>query len=306
MDVDTVYLGEVVCSKREPFFEPYERQVIQRLQKAGKEVVLSSLAMVTTPRESDSIKEKAKSGFMVEANDVAAVQVLAGKPFVVGPFINVMNEGTRDYLIGLGAKRIVLPVELSGAAVGVLASSCGVPFVCRNGRKKLTPSPAKPKGLPAQAQDFASSPSRGEGLSIETEVQVFGRQPLSVAMRCYAARAYGRNKDGCRFACGHDPDGLAVDAFDGKPILSVSGTMTLSHGYAVLLDGMEKLKKQGVSHFRLSPQDVDMVRVASLYRAVLTGRQDPESAKAQLEKMVGDVPFVNGFFHAREGLAWVD
>ena len=122
MDVDEVYLGEVTCSKREPFFEPYQEEVIERLQKAGKKVNLSSLAMVTTPREIASIKKKAKSGLLVEANDVAAVQALAGKPFIVGPFINVMNEGTRDYLVGLGAKRVVFASELSGTAIGMLAA----------------------------------------------------------------------------------------------------------------------------------------------------------------------------------------
>lgn len=266
MDVDIVYLGEAVCSKREAFSKTHEPKIINRLQKAGKQVVLSTLAMVTTPGEIASIKEKAKSGLLVEANDVAAVHVLAGKPFIVGPFVNVMNEGTRDYFSRLKAKRIVLASELSGAAIGVLA--------------------AKGKG-------------------IETEVQVFGRQPLSVAMRCYAARAEGRNKDSCRYACGLYPDGLHVDAFDSKPILAVSGTMTLSHGYVVLLKELEKMKKQGVSHFRLSPQDVDMVRVATLYREVLSGKKEPESALEKLKKWVVHPPFINGYFHACHGLDWV-
>lgn len=267
-DVDLVYVGEAVCSKREAFHKDADDQIIERLERAGKKVALSSLAMVTTPRETMSIKEKAQSGYLVEANDVAAVQVLAGKPFIVGPFINVMNEGTRDYLQGLGAQRIVFASELSAMAIGALA------------------------------QGAAPAPR------LESEVQVFGRQPLSVAMRCYAARAYGRNKDGCRFACGLDPDGLAVDAYDGKPVLTVSGTMTLSHGYVVLLREMKKLHKQGVTHFRLSPQAVDMVRIAALFRAVMEGRMDPESALEKLQKTAGQVPLINGFLHAREGMSW--
>jgi len=138
------------------------------------------------------------------------------------------------------------------------------------------------------------------------EVQVFGRQALSVAMRCYAARAKGRNKDSCRYACGDYPDGLAADAFDGKPVLCVNGTMTMSHGYVVLLNEMAKMRRQGVTHFRLSPQDVDMVRVIDLYRGVLAGKTEPKAATGKLKKIVEKVPFINGYAHAREGMAWVE
>ncbi len=282
-DVDVVYLGETVCSKREPFFEPYRQKVIDRLTKAGKQVVLSSLAMVTTPREMASIKDKAKSGMLVEANDLAAVQVLAGKPFVVGPFINVMNEGTRDYFKRLGATRIVFASELSGAAMEVLA-----------------------EGKTLARGSGPASLKIAKNACLEFEVQVFGRQPLSVAMRCYAARAEGRNKDGCRFACSSSPDGLPVDDFIGQPILAVSGTMTMSHGYVVLLRAMKNLQRQGVSLFRLSPQRVDMARVAALYREVIQGAREPESALENLRKLVTDTPLINGFFHAKEGMVWVD
>ena len=79
----------------------------------------------------------------------------------------------------------------------------------------------------------------------------------------------------------------------------------MSHGYVVLLRELKKMQKQGVSHFRLSPQNVDMVKVAALFRAVLDGKKDPESALPLLRKITGSVPFINGYFHAREGLAWV-
>jgi O2-independent ubiquinone biosynthesis protein UbiV len=284
-EVDCVYVGEVVCSKREPFVEKYYDEVIRRLMKAGKEVVLSTLAMVTTPCEMDSIKQKAKGKFLVEANDLAAVQVLVGKKFVVGPFINTINEGARDYFVKLGARRIVLPVELCGEAIGVLANGSAALRGCADGKARGC-DPALP--FP------------------EIEVQVFGRQALSVAMRCYAARAAGRTKDNCRYACGYDPDGLAADAFDGKPVLTVNGTMTMSHGYVVLLRELKRLRKQGVTHFRLSPQDVDMVRVAALYRGVLDGKMEAESAQQKLRKIVGKVPFINGYFYGREGLTWVE
>ena len=44
--IDCVYLGEVVCSKREPFFVDDLPAIAERLRAAGKQVALSTLALV--------------------------------------------------------------------------------------------------------------------------------------------------------------------------------------------------------------------------------------------------------------------
>jgi collagenase-like PrtC family protease len=265
--IDTVYLGEVVCSKREPEFAAVRAEVIERLRAAGKEVVLSTLALVTTPAEVAAIQALAGGELLIEANDVAGVQLLGGRPFVVGPYINVFNEGARDFLVGRGAVRIVLPVEMPAQSIAVMVAG---------------------------------------GAGVEFELQVFGRQPLSVAMRCYHARAHARSKDHCQLVCGLDSDGMTARTIDGVDILTVNGTQTLTHGHAVLLAELEALRAAGVRHFRLSPQDLDMVRVATLYREVLAGRREPGAAVAALRALTGDVPYVNGFLHGREGLAWTN
>jgi collagenase-like PrtC family protease len=264
--VDTVYLGEVVCSKREFSFAPFLEEVIARLRAAGKEVVLSTLALVTSEREVAAIREIAAGDALLEANDVACVQLLAGMPHVVGPYINVFNEGARDYLISRGAVRIVLPVEISAPAVRIIAATGG---------------------------------------RADIEVQVFGRQPLSVAMRCYHARSHNLTKDHCQLVCGLDADGLTATTIDGIDILTINGTQTLSHGHGVLVTEMDLLRKAGVTHFRLSPHDLDMVSVAEIYRAVLDEKQSGTGALAALRSLTGEVPYVNGFFHGREGQRWV-
>ena len=104
-DVNVVYLGEVVCSKREPFFEDDIYPTAERLRKAGKEVVISTLAMITLKREIAALEKHVAAGFMLEANDTAALRLLKGKPHVVGPYINVFNEGTQDFMIRNGAVR---------------------------------------------------------------------------------------------------------------------------------------------------------------------------------------------------------
>ncbi|MFA5040659.1 MAG: U32 family peptidase [Bdellovibrionales bacterium] len=264
-DIDVVYLGEVVCSKRDLFFDKDIPEVAERLRRSGKEVVLSTLALVTSEREMKAIKGRIKQGYLVEANDVACLQALNGKPHVIGPFINVFNESSRDFLIRNKAERIVLPVEIPASSIKIIA-----------GKSKVA-----------------------------IEVMVFGRQPLSVAMRCYHARAHGLTKDSCQFVCGKNPDGLSADTVDGKPILTINGTQTLSHGYGVYMNELGALQKMGVTHFRLSPQDVDMVKVAALYRAVLDKKTTPKEALSKLKKLTGKTPYMNGFYYGREGLSWV-
>ncbi len=263
--VDCVYFGEVICSKREPFFEEIFDEVAGRLKRAGKQVVLSTIGLVTSPREMAEIRERAASDDLVEANDVACLQALHGKPHVIGPLINVFNEGAREFVIRKGAVRIVLPVEAPGASIKVLAD---------------TP--------------------------VETEVLVFGRQTLSIAMRCYHARSHGLTKDSCNFVCGMEPNGLSATTVDGDDLLTISGTSTQSHGYAVLLNELDELRKWGVTHFRLSPQDTDMVAVASIYRDKLDGKLSVKEAETRLQALSDDIPFVNGFYYAREGLTWTE
>ena len=234
--VECVYLGEVVCSKREPFFVDDLPAIAARLRAAGKQVVLSTLALVTTDAEMEAIRERCHGELMIEANDVASIKLLAGAPHVAGPFVNVFNEATLDFLVRGGAVRVNTPVELSAAAVATLA--------------RHNP--------------------------VETETMVFGRQTLSISMRCYHARAYGLNKDACQFVCEIDQDGLAADQIDGKPLLAINGTHTMSHGYAALLPELDALQAAGVTHFRLSPQATDMVKVAELYRGVLDRQSPPK------------------------------
>jgi collagenase-like PrtC family protease len=261
--VDIVYVGEVVCAKRQPFIAPILPDVIARLQQSGKTVVLSTLALSMTRREIDQMREIANNGeFLVEANDIAALSLLSGRDHIVGPSINVYNEGTIAVLQKKGAIRIALPAELSGNAVQQLAAA----------------------GLPL-------------------EIQVFGRAPLAISARCYHARVENLHKDGCRFVCERDPDGLAVNTLDGAPFLAVNGLQTLSHGCLNLAGHVADLRSAGVHHFRLSPHDVDMVAVARLYRDLLEERAEPQELADILPRIRGEAAFIDGFYRGTSGAA---
>ncbi|MCW0234610.1 MAG: U32 family peptidase [Ferrovibrio sp.] len=266
-EVDIVYLGEIVCSKRAPFFDPLLPDIIERLQRGGKEVVLSSRALVMTEREArmtaGQIAGAGETGCTVEANDLGAVRRLAGRPHVIGPYVNVYNEGTLAYLARQGAIRVCLPPELPGATINALVAGTPVPL----------------------------------------EVLAFGRMPLAISARCFHARAEGLHKDSCRYACGNDPDGCTVRTLDGEAFLAINGTQTLSQTCLNLSGELPGLAAAGIRHFRLSPQAIDMVAVSRLFRGVLDGGLTAAQAEAGLAALAGALRFSNGFVHGREGRA---
>lgn len=267
--VDTVYLGEVICSKRAPFFDPCYDEVAQRLHKADKKVVFSSLAEIMLLRERRMTAGLcALEDFPVEANDSAALYHLRGKPHYIGPFVNVYNEDTLIHLAENGATHFTLPPELPGESIKVLAEA---------------------------AKTAAAT----------LEVQVYGRLPLALSARCYHARAHGRVKDNCQFICENDPDGMVIKTLGRQPFLAINGIQTLSYNCLNLMAEMEDMKNAGISAFRLSPHSHDMVTAARLFRAVLDHESTPEEATARLKESGLPVPFANGFYHKQEGYRWV-
>ncbi len=115
MPVDIVYLGETVCSKRRSLNLDEWLQIAQQLKDAGKQVVLSTLALLEAESELKNLRRICDNAeFMVEANDMAAVQLLADKaPFATAPTVNVYNSHTLQVLAAKGLKRWCAPVEIS-------------------------------------------------------------------------------------------------------------------------------------------------------------------------------------------------
>jgi collagenase-like PrtC family protease len=260
--VDAVYLGEVVCAKRAPFSDPLLPDLIERLERAGKAVVLSTLGLVMSAHDREMVRRTCEvADRLIEANDLSAVHRLAGRPFTLGPLVNVYDEGTLSYLAGLGAIRACLPPELPLKAVRELAAS----------------------------------------RTAEIEVQVFGRLPLAISARCPHARAYKLHKDSCQYVCGEDPDGLPVATMDHQPFLAVNGLQTLSGAYANYLGDLPAMRDAGVQWFRLSPQDCDMVRVTMIFRSALDGACDGEEANTSLAGLIPEVEFADGFLGGTAG-----
>ncbi len=112
--VEIVYLGETVCSKRTLMRTDDWFELAGRLTAAGKEVVLSTLALLEAESEMKRLKRICSNDdYMVEANDMGAVHLLQGKPFACSHSVNIYNDRTLAFLAAKGLKRWVFPVELS-------------------------------------------------------------------------------------------------------------------------------------------------------------------------------------------------
>ncbi len=268
--VDRVVLGELVCSKRLPFYQDRIPDAISTLLAAGKQVALTSLALVTLKRERKLTAELAEMGVEVEINDLTALTYLPeGTKFWVGPLVNVYNESTVRWLASCGAVRICLPPELPLASVKILAAV-------------------------------------GLELGVAIEVWGHGRIPLAISGRCYHARLHGRIKDNCQFACEDDADGLDVRTLDDQPFLAMNGVQTLSYSYACSVHQFKALANAGVSTLRLSPQSKDFKEICDLYRQLLDGQLDEASVVSGIYDLDETTRLSDGFLTGIGALTGLD
>lgn len=262
---DVVYLGEAVCSRRHSLRLDDWLEVAQGLADAGKEVVLSTQALLESESDLKTLRRIADNGrFTVEANDLGALGMLAGKvPFVGGPHLNTYNPQTLALLAELGARRWVIPVEMSRDALGQMLQHC-------------------PDAM-------------------ETEVFAYGRLPLAFSARCFTARHHNLPKDDCRFRCLEYPDGLGLKTREGRPFLVLNGIQTQSASVYNLVHELGAMDRLGVSVVRVSPQARHTGEVLQMFRDCLEQRIDPGEAAARMASLMPGEP-CDGFWHGKPGL----
>ncbi len=263
--VDIVYLGEVVCAKRRRLSLPDWLEIGDRLASVGKEVVLSALALSEAESDLSAMRRIVDNGrFLVEANDMGAVNIARGKRrFVVGPHINVYNAETLALMAEDGATRWVLPVELGFEVLAAL--------------------------------------QRQRPAHVETEVFAFGRLPLAFSARCFTARAHNVSKDSCEFVCGIYPAGLPLKTRDGEQFLVLNGIQVQSARTYSLLHRIDELRALDVDVVRLSPQAEGMFEVIALFRGVLDGSLESREASSTLTRFTAGGS-CDGYWRQRPGM----
>ncbi len=263
--VDTVHLGEAVCGKRhEVRFEDW-LAIGRKLADRGKEVVLSTCELIESEADLRVMRRVTGNGlFMVEANDLGAVNLLAGKgDFVAGPYLNMYSRLSMDFYRRQGAVRWVAPIELGAEGIGEIL------------------------------RDYAEE--------IETEVFAYGRIPLAISARCFTARYNNESKDECGFRCIEHADGMLLSTQDDQPFLTLNGLQTQSAQVHNLADSIEQLRALGIDRLRISPQSAGTFDVIRLFDEVAAGALAGDEA---LKRMQQWAPYghCNGYWHGRPGL----
>ncbi len=263
--VDIVYLGEAVCSRRRELRLSDWTDIADMLAEAGKEVVLSTQALLESKTDIGTLHRITGNGrYTVEAPDMGAVNCLAGKSaFVAGPHLNVFNPPTLQFMAETGAKRWVMPLEMS----------------CT--------------GLSHMQKDRPNN--------IETEVFAYGRMPLAFSARCFTARHRNLAKEDCQFACMEYPDGLPLKTRESQHFLTLNGIQTQSALVYNLVNELGAMQEMGVDVARISPQAQHTGQIATLFRDVLDRKLASAEALKQMEALMPDQP-CNGYWHGKPGL----
>lgn len=263
--VDIVYLGETVCAKRRSLRLEDWLELAASLDKAGKEVALSTLALIESNSDLIQVKRVCHNGlFSVEANDMAAVSILEDKiPFIAGPHINTYNAATLRQLSDCGAYRWVMPLELDSQSLTALQGE-------------------RPEHM-------------------ETEVFVFGRLPLAFSARCFTARAHNRGKDNCELICKDYDEGMLLTTRDQLPFLTLNGIQVQSARTYNLVGKLPQLVDLGVDVIRLSPQPRGTMDIIKQVHHAIHTKTDVKSVSAALENFM-PVGSCDGYWVTKPGM----
>ena len=262
--VDIIYLGETICARRHEMRTDDWIVLAKELQASGKEIVLSSQALLESEIDLRRLRKLAEEpGFTLEANDLGAAKLARDqkKSFIIGTSLNVYNEETLAFFQQLGATRWVAPIEMT--------------------QKKIA----------AVMQNVSG---------IECEIFGWGNMPLAYSARCFTARHYNLRKDLCEFKCKEHPDGMLLKTRENEPFLTINGTQTMSAGNVAFIAHAQELHDSGVHILRISPQSQHMAEIVQIHSNVLQGKLMPQEAMEQLKPLACGA-LVDGFWRGLAG-----
>lgn len=260
---DIIYLGEAVCSKRKELRTGDWIALAEALSQSGKQIVLSTLALIEARSEISSLKKICdNNNCLVEANDMAAIQLLSERklPFVAGHSVNIYNGQTLAILQRQGLQRWVMPVELNAQTLSGILDH-------------------------ARQAGFANK--------IETEIFSHGHLPLAYSARCFIARAENLAKDDCQLRCIDYPDGLLMQTQEREKLFNLNGIQTQSSAIYNLLPEWKKMHELGVDIMRVSPSSTSTLDVLHQFSQCFIQDQAPIN--------LIDADQCNGYWYGQPG-----
>lgn len=264
-EFDRVYLGEVVCSKRRELTSNDWIDLAKHLQSCGKEVVLSTLALLESQSEYKAlINQCANSGLLIEANDMSAVHLCQQNnlPFVAGAALNIFNQAALKIISDQGMCTWNPPLELSKQWI----ENCLREYDKSNAGKR----------------------------SFKTEIFAFGHLPLAYSARCFTARAEKRPKDDCQRVCLNFPKGKLLNSQEGQQLFVMNGIQTMSGRCHNLIKDLASVAEIA-DIIRLSPEQSNMQEWLTRFKeAIHTGANSAAYFDAQLDS--------NGYWHHIPGI----
>lgn len=266
MDIDVVYLGEVVCTRKLALDFDDIGRIAESLTGSGKKVVLSSLAVVSNEDELEFTRRLASFPYAIEANDMSVLNIVdpSKREVRAGPHITAYNAPSIEFLKEVGVRHVTFPVELPRESILYNIRETG----------------------------------------IEGEVFVHGKVPLAFSWRCYTSRAFGLGKTNCRHHCAKYPDGMELKTMDSEPLFTVNGTTLLSASTYTLVECVEDLRDIGVKSIRISPQYSGTGKVVELFRRRMRGETSAGAGLEENKRIAGG-GLCNGWYMGGAGKDYI-
>lgn len=213
--ISRIYLGEIVCAKRRPLLQKYLTAIIEDLQAANKEIVIST-PVLHNDNDShqlmlDNIALAKQHQLAVEINDLAGVTHLDGQKFIIGPYINTYNRDTLGVFQRIGAQLLSPPFECNQTVIRDLAQA-----------------------------------------NLPLEITIFGKIPLSISSRCFIAHNLQLERDECKLACIKENQELIASSND-TDLFTINGMQVQSAKIYNLINQLPELLAMGINNFRVMP-----------------------------------------------------